>query len=84
MSYLFPTDTGRLTVVCRGDDVRAFRLFGRRHDVAAVLNRWRIDEGWWCEHQRRDYFKVLTQSGWLVVLYHDLIGGGWYLERIED
>lgn len=85
MSYLFSPDTGRLAVEIGSDGtLRALHLLGRRHPVATVLNRWRIDERWWTEHQQRDYFKVMTQTGWLVVIYHNLVDDGWYLERVHD
>lgn len=85
MSYLFSPDIGHLSVEIGSDGtLRTLRFHGRRHDVAAVLNRWRIDEGWWAEHQQRDYLKVMTRTGWLVVIYHDLVNDGWYLERVQD
>ncbi len=62
---------------------------GRGHPVEEVLNRWRVDEGWWrlgVEDGRvwREYFKLVTRSGLLLLLYRDLAGGGWYLQGLYD
>ena len=58
---------------------------GRAHPVAHIANRWRVDEEWW-RGQRiwREYFKLATRTGLLVVVYHDLDGGAWYLQRLYD
>jgi hypothetical protein len=43
---------------------------------------YRVDVGWW-EEQRiwRDYFQVLTTSGWLAIIFQDLCDGDWFLQR---
>lgn len=69
------------------DDGRPLRLrFGweqRHHEVAALNRHWRVHLDWWtsCE-LRRSYWEIVTDSGLLCVIYHDLIVGGWFLERI--
>jgi hypothetical protein len=57
---------------------------GRRHVVERVTGRWRLDGGWWRWRKWREYFKVTTHSGLLVILYHDLVSGTWYLQRLYD
>jgi len=32
----------------------------------------------------REYFKLTTQTGLLVVIYLDLLNGKWYLQRLYD
>jgi hypothetical protein len=39
---------------------------------------------WWREGIRRDYFKLTTTTGLLVVIFHDLDTGDWYLQRLYD
>ncbi|MGD8516025.1 MAG: DUF6504 family protein [Anaerolineae bacterium] len=70
----------------------------RRHPIAEVCNRWRVHTNWWGptpepgsvptseagEAIWREYVKVTTHSGLLCLLYHDLLGGGWYLARVYD
>jgi hypothetical protein len=51
----------------------------RRQAVAAVEDRWRLDDEWWrSEPVARLYFAVRLASGQRLVLYHDLIKGEWY------
>ena len=51
----------------------------RRQIVAAIDDRWRIDDEWWRrEPVSRLYYAVLLKSGQRLVLYRDLAGGCWY------
>ncbi len=70
-----------------------FEHRSRPHRVQGVSNHWRVHSAWWPEalaahgvevETWRDYWEVLTDTGLLCVLYHDLIGGAWYLERIHE
>jgi hypothetical protein len=50
-----------------------------RQAVAAVEDRWRLDDEWWRrEPVSRLYFSVRLASGHRIVLYKDLVGGEWY------
>jgi len=62
----------------------AFHWHGQTHKVQQIANRWRIDEGWWEGRVWREYFKLTTASGWLVILYRDMTTGAWYLQRLYD
>jgi hypothetical protein len=51
----------------------------RRQAIAAVEDRWRIDDEWWrAEPVSRLYFNIRLASGQRLVLYKDLTNGGWY------
>jgi hypothetical protein len=51
----------------------------RRVRVAAIEDRWRIDDEWWRkEPVARLYYSVLLAPGDKWVLYHDLASGEWY------
>lgn len=51
----------------------------RREAVISIEDRWRIDDEWWrAEPVSRLYYNVLLASGQRLVLYKDLVGGGWY------
>lgn len=63
---------------------RAFTWRGRRHQVRTITKRWRVDVDWWQERVWREYFKLATHTGLLVVVYRDLLAGGWYLQRLYD
>ena len=48
--------------------------------VESVRERWRIDDEWWREQISRDYLAVVLDDGRMVVLYHDLADGAWYVQ----
>jgi hypothetical protein len=53
----------------------------RRQMVAAVEDRWRLDDEWWRPDSigvSRLYFSVRLASGHRLVLYKDLATGEWY------
>lgn len=51
----------------------------RRQVVAAVEDRWRLDDEWWrAGPVARLYYAVRLASGQRLVLYRDLATGGWY------
>jgi hypothetical protein len=50
--------------------------------IAAVQDRWRIDDEWWREHAiSRLYYEVILDDGTLLTIYHDLIGDRWFEQR---
>jgi hypothetical protein len=57
---------------------------GRAHPVQHVANQWRLDVGWWRFRLWRDYYKVVTATGLLVIIYHDLTSDQWGLQRVYD
>jgi hypothetical protein len=56
----------------------------RAHPVSEVTNRWRVDEEWWNRRIWREYFKLVTTTGLLVIVFRDLMTGEWYLQRLYD
>jgi hypothetical protein len=74
-----------IAVMC--DDAATPKMFtwqGHRHRVVAVHDRWRVDEGWWRRRAWREYFQLITASGLLAEIYHDVPSGRWYLQRVYD
>ena len=45
--------------------------------VAAVQDRWRIDDEWWRKEVSRLYFSLLLEDGRVVTVYHDLLKDQW-------
>jgi len=86
VTRLWPEGKPVEVVVGAGATPSAFRCFGRWWEVAEVCNRWRVREGWWREEGEcwREYHKLLTREGLLCLLFHDLHGDGWFLERLYD
>lgn len=62
----------------------AFTWEHQRHGIARVVERWRVDEGWWKKRAWREYFQVITQTGLLIEIYHDVRTHQWYLQRVYD
>ena len=76
-----------LPIVVACDDLAtplAFSWQGQRHTVAEVVERWRVDDGWWRRRIWREYFQVVTRSGLLVLIYHDVRTQEWRLQRLYD
>jgi hypothetical protein len=74
-----------IAVVC--DDLvapLAFTWDGHRHAVDQFIARWRVDEGWWHRRIWREYFQLITRTGLLVVIYHDVRAHEWRLQRLYD
>lgn len=84
MTHLWP-DGQPITVETDGLGApRRFIWLGQTHTVEILANRWRVDEDWWRGRIWREYFKLATDTGLLVVVFRDLVGGGWYLQRLYD
>jgi hypothetical protein len=50
--------------------------------IAAIQDRWRIDDEWWREHPvSRMYYEVVLDDGTLLTLYQDLIADAWFEQR---
>ncbi len=56
----------------------------RVHTVSEVANVWRIDDSWWQKRIWQDYFKLVTTTGLLVILSHDLTTDEWFMVRVYD
>lgn len=84
MTHLWP-EGELIEVRCDGpENPYAFTWRGTLHSVEGIAKRWRVDVDWWRMHIWREYFKLYTHSGLLVILYHDLLTGEWYLQRLYD
>lgn len=57
---------------------------GERHLVDGIADRWRADVQWWRLRVWREHFKLFTDTGLLVILYHDLPHDTWYLQRVYE
>ena len=84
------TDRLRPLATPRGTDVRtdarglpcAVRFEGAMREVAAIQERWRIDDEWWRETPvARTYYRLQLEDGRILTLYHDLIGDRWWEQK---
>ncbi len=50
--------------------------------VEAVREDWVVEDRWWTRRPlRRRYFELVLENGRNVVVFHDLVGGGWLTQR---
>jgi len=49
--------------------------------IAAVRERWRIDDEWWRHPIARRYCEVVLEDGRRVVLFQDLTSGDWFTQQ---
>jgi hypothetical protein len=53
-----------------------------RRYVEAVRESWLVEDRWWTPRPvRRRYWEVVTTCGRDVVVFHDLVRGGWFTQR---
>jgi hypothetical protein len=50
--------------------------------VDSIREEWVVEDRWWTATPlRRRYFEVVLTDGRNVVVFRDLVGGGWFLQR---
>jgi hypothetical protein len=57
---------------------------GTVHPVETITDRWRVDEEWWRGRVWREYFTLITSTGLLMEIFHDLTADEWYVQRVYD
>jgi hypothetical protein len=51
-------------------------------EVDSVREEWVVEDRWWTTRPlRRRYFEVVLIDGRNLVVFRDLVGGGWFLQR---
>jgi hypothetical protein len=49
--------------------------------IEALRESWLVEDRWWCAQPlRRRYWELLGVRGRNVVVFHDLCGGGWFVQ----
>ena len=57
-------------------------LRGRRIKIVSIDDLWEIDEEWWREKPiARRYYQVTTGDGRRIIIFRDLMEGGWCCQR---
>ena len=68
------------TTVLPGDGGVPRAVAGR--EVDSVREEWVVEDRWWTgKPLRRRYFELVLTNGRNVVVFHDLGGGGWFVQR---
>ena len=66
--------------VREGSQGRPVAVDGR--EVEAVRESWLVEDRWWTPAPvRRRYWEVVTTCGRNLVVYRDLVSGGWFAQR---
>ncbi|HVG73803.1 MAG TPA: hypothetical protein VM824_00370 [Thermoleophilaceae bacterium] len=72
--------TPKPTAVIQADGGAPRSVAGR--EVDSVREEWVVEDRWWTgKPLRRRYFEVVLLDGRNVVVFRDLVGGGWFLQR---
>lgn len=83
MTYLWMPSLP-IEMVLRQDQPNHFLWQSRLHRVHFITRQWRVDMEWWRVRVWRDYYKLVTDSGLLVIVYCDLMMDSWYLQQLFD
>jgi len=59
-------------------------VYGGRQKILAVYERWRLEDEWWGNEERRCYYKIQTGHGLVCDIYHEMLTDIWYLARTCD
>lgn len=53
-----------------------------RAPVDSVREEWVVEDRWWTgQPLRRRYFELVLDNGRNVVVFRDLVDGGWFMQR---
>jgi hypothetical protein len=53
-----------------------------RAEVDSIREEWVVEDRWWTGRPlRRRYFELVLLDGRNEVVFCDLVGGGWFLQR---
>ena len=51
-------------------------------EVDSVLEEWVVEDRWWTGRPlRRRYFELVLTDGRNIVVFRDLVAGGWFAQR---
>jgi hypothetical protein len=84
MTHFWPQGEPVSVQTDAGGDPARITWRDRHHPVALITRRWRVDSEWWRRRAWRAYYKLSTETGLLLVLYHDLSEDRWYIQRLYD
>lgn len=84
MTRLWPEGEAIQVIGDQPEGPRQLVWQGQTHPVAEITRHWRVQSDWWHEPLWRDYFKLTTTTGLLLIIYHDLLADQWYVQRLYD
>lgn len=71
---------------CKDELPASFIWRNSEHQILEIANRWTVHSRWWEPGKMvwRQYFKVVTDTGILCQVYHDLLQDRWFFARLYD
>lgn len=84
MTRLWPDGTPITVWSNPTNELTHFRWQRQTHPIAAIHKQWRVHTDWWRQQVWRDYFKLTTQTGLLVIIFYDKQSDQWFLQRLYD
>jgi hypothetical protein len=56
---------------------------GRRSRVTSVVDVWEVVDEWWrASSIGRRYYRIALEGEATVTVFHDLVSGSWYRQRV--
>lgn len=83
MTYLW-TPAIPIFVRMENDLPITFKWRQQSHRVVMITDHWRVDVEWWRVHIWRDYYRLITDKGYLMVIYQDLLDDNWFVQQLYD
>ncbi len=69
-----------IEVMAEHDRPVAIVINRHTHRVERIQDTWIIEDEWWRQPIRRQYFALLLDDGAKRTIYHDLVTGAWRLQ----
>ena len=72
--------------LCKDELPASFVWRSSEHQILEIANRWTVHSRWWEPGKMvwRQYFKLVTDTGVLCQVYHDLLQDRWFFARLYD
>jgi hypothetical protein len=83
MTYLW-SPALEIVMRCQQENPERFQWQQHWHLITQIEDHWRLDSEWWQVRIWREYYRVITDRGWLALIYQDLVNSQWYLQQIYD
>jgi hypothetical protein len=62
----------------------SFIWYKKIHPVATILDTWHLETAWWHIPSGRDYFRLITKTNMLVIIYRNCVTDTWFLRHLYD
>jgi hypothetical protein len=80
-----PNDSQQIDVVLNAKKLPIAVIWeGKKLLIMEISNSYRVDAGSLENPIWREYFEILTEDGWWILIYHDLLDPHWQWEIAYD